>query len=329
MRLSALVTIAVALGFAGLAGYLAMGWLEQQQRDTQPIVVEKKVPSKTIVVAVDRLRYGSKLSKRNLREINWHAEELPKGAFAKIADVLGSDDKRYAISSIEPNEPILKWKVTGPGQRPSLAALLSPGMKAVTIRVNDVNGIAGFVLPGDRVDVMLTRKEDKAAFTEVLLQGVRVLGVDQIADERTDKKALVAKSVTLEVKIEDAQRVILASAIGNLALALRSPATSGMSPTTRMTPAGLIEGAFQLDPSSPAQHQLALSRTVGVVRAVKRTEYSVPSQSRVAEAQPVRMPAPMSEPLRAVQPATVPTQSRPVINRELPVSAIETSSRVN
>lgn len=328
MRWSAIGTIAIALGFAGLAGYLAMGWLEQQQRDTQPIIVEKKVPSKTIVVAVDRLRYGSKLSERNLREINWHASELPKGAFAKVSDVVGSGDQRYAISSIEPNEPILKWKVTGPGQRPSLAALLSPGMKAVTIRVNDVNGIAGFVLPGDRVDVMLTRKENKAAFTEVLLQGVRVLGVDQIADERTDKKALVAKSVTLEVKIEDAQRVVLASAIGNLALALRSPAASSMSPTSRMTPAGLIDGSFQLDPSSQAQ-QLASSRTVGVVRAVKRTEYSVPSQSRVAEAQPARVPAPMSEPVRAVQPATVPTQSRPVINRELPVSAIESGSRLN
>jgi pilus assembly protein CpaB len=324
MRWSAIGTIAIALGFAGLAGYLAMGWLEQQQRDTRPIVVEKKAPSKTIVVAVDRLRYGSKLSKRNLREINWHAEELPKGAFAKIADVLGSDDKRYAISSIEPNEPILKWKVTGPGQRPSLAALLSPGMKAVTIRVNDVNGIAGFVLPGDRVDVMLTRKENKDAFTEVLLQGVRVLGVDQIADERTDKKAMVAKSVTLEVKIEDAQRVVLASTIGNLALALRSPATSSVSPTTRMTPAGLIEGGGRLDSSSPAQ-QLARSRMVGVVRAVKRTEYSVPSQNVVAEARPVRMP----EPLHAVQPATVPTQSRPVISRELPVSALATGSRVN
>ena len=324
MRLSAIYTLAIALGIAGIAGYLAMNWLEQQRHTAQPVIVEKKAPSGTIVVAVDPLRYGSELSKRNLREIAWHASDLPKGAFAKISDVLVSGDKRYAISSIEPNEPIMKWKVTGPGQRPSLAALLSPGMKAVTIRVNDVNGIAGFVLPGDRVDVMLTRKSRKSAFTEVLLQGVRVLGVDQIADERTDKKAVVAKSVTLEVKIEDAQRVVLASTIGNLALALRSPGTNGMSLTSRMTPAGLIDGAVRPDSSDPAL-QISMSRTVGVVRAVKRTEYSVPSQGQGGALQPT---AAKPDPLRPVQPTVMPErQEVPVISREFPVSALQADSR--
>ena len=94
-------------------------------------------------------------------------------------------------------------------------------MKAVTIRVNDVEGVAGFVLPGDRVDVVLTRQKDKnVAATDVVLQNVRVLAVDQVADERADKPSL-AKAVTLEVEAIGAQKLALAATVGTLSLALR------------------------------------------------------------------------------------------------------------
>ena len=80
---------------------------------------------------------------------------------------------------------MLAVKITGPGERATLSALVRPGMKAVTIRVNDVEGVGGFVLPGDRVDVVMTRQLDKGkASTEVVLQNARVLAVDQIADTR-------------------------------------------------------------------------------------------------------------------------------------------------
>ena len=89
--------------------------------------------------------------------------------------------------AIEPNEPVLSLKITSPGQRATLSALLKPGMKAVTIRVNDVEGVGSFVLPGDRVDVMLTRQIDKgSATTEVVLKNTRVLAVDQTAAQRKD-----------------------------------------------------------------------------------------------------------------------------------------------
>ena len=128
----------------------------------------------------------------------WPSGVLPTGAFAKIGDVLAGG-KRIVLTAIEPNEPVLSVKITGPGQRATLSALVGPGMKAVTIRVNDVDGVGGFVLPGDRVDVALTRQVDKDnASTQVLLQNVRVLAIDQVADERASNPA-VAKSVTLEV----------------------------------------------------------------------------------------------------------------------------------
>ena len=109
---------------------------------------------------------------------------------------------------------MLAGKVTGAGQRATLSAVLRDGLKAFTVRVNDVDGVAGFVLPGDRVDVALTRQVDKnSATTDVVLQNARVLAVDQIADERTDKPSVV-KAVTLEVNAVGAQKLSLAASVG-------------------------------------------------------------------------------------------------------------------
>ena len=123
------------------------------------------------MVAGRPLRYGNELSAQALREIVWPQAELPDGAFAKINDVL-KDGKRIVLTAIEPNEPVLSVKITGAGQRATLSSLVQPGMKAVTIRVNDVDGVGGFVLPGDHVDVALTSQVDKDnASTQVVLQG--------------------------------------------------------------------------------------------------------------------------------------------------------------
>jgi pilus assembly protein CpaB len=108
-------------------------------------------------------------------------------------------------------------------------------MRAAAIRVDDVNGVAGFVQPGDRVDVMLTRKandRDVATGTDLLLQNIKVLGVDQKSSEQKDT-AQVAKAVTLEVTPEDAQKLTLASNIGKLSLSLRNyadPAAVNVKP---------------------------------------------------------------------------------------------------
>jgi pilus assembly protein CpaB len=139
---------------------------------------------------------------------------------SQIADLL-KHGKRVVLTAIEPNEPVLSVKITGPGQRATLSALVRPGMKAVTIRVNDVDGVGGFVLPGDHVDVALTRQVDKEnASTQVVLQDARVLAIDQVADERVANPA-VAKSVTLEVDTVAAQKLGLAGTVGTLSLLLR------------------------------------------------------------------------------------------------------------
>ena len=139
-------------------------------------------------------------------------------------------------------------------------------MKAVTIRVNDVEGVAGFVLPGDRVDVVLTRQQDKTvAATDVVLQNVRVLAVDQVADERADKPSL-AKAITLEVEVTAAQKLALAATVGTLSLALRKAGEATAMNTRRITLSDLPKAAVPEDRFS----------TISVVRGGQKFEYSVP-----------------------------------------------------
>ena len=224
------------------------------------------------MVAGKPLRYGNELAAQSLREITWSDAELPKGAFSTISDVL-KDGKRIVLTAIEPNEPVLSVKITGAGQRATLSALVGPGMKAVTIRVNDVEGVGGFVLPGDHVDVVLTRQIEKgSATTEVVLQNTRVLAVDQTADERASKAA-VAKSVTLEVSTVEAQKVWLASSVGSLSLLLRKAGETAEGKTRKIT-------LKDLGSSEPVGDEKSATATVVVTRAAAKQEYTVPAEGR-------------------------------------------------
>ncbi|MCK5275102.1 MAG: Flp pilus assembly protein CpaB, partial [Alphaproteobacteria bacterium] len=137
---------------------------------------------------------------------------------------------RVVLRSIQTNEPVLNSKLSGAGGKATLSTILDKEMRAVTIRVNDVNGVAGFVLPGDRVDVLLTREENQASrnknpITDFLLQNIKVLGIDQKANDDEDKPK-VARAVTLEVEPFDAQKLALATTVGSLSLALRHEANA-------------------------------------------------------------------------------------------------------
>ena len=219
MRTSTIITICVSIVLGGIAAFLAKVWLENQAQD--PIIVQaKKVKTRTVVVASRPLRFGNPITKQQLTEVAWPTGAVPEGSFSSM-DQLLNGEKRSVLSSIEKNEPVLKWKITGPGQRASLSALISDnGMKAVTIRVDEVKGVAGFVLPGDRVDIFLTRSESKQQFTDLLLQNIKVLAVGRSADDREEKPAVV-KAVTFEVNPVAAQKLVLASSAGRLSLVLR------------------------------------------------------------------------------------------------------------
>jgi pilus assembly protein CpaB len=147
-------------------------------------------------------------------------------------------------------------------------------MKAVTVRVNDVEGVAGFVLPGDRVDVLVTRQQEEKGSNsnDVVLQNIKVLAVDQIADERMDKPTLV-KAVTLEVDTVAAQKLALAASVGNLALVLRKAGDSNEESSRRITLIDIGTGGKGTATQSRTQ------TTVMVIRAAKKEEYSVPVEA--------------------------------------------------
>jgi len=262
--------IGFAVVFGLLAVFIAQVWLNNQANmQARNFEANKKTTAmQTVVVAKQPLRFGTELNASMLEEVPWPAATMPSGAFSKISDVLHGG-RRVVLTAIEPNEAVLSLKITGPGQRATLSALVKPGMKAVTIRVNDVEGVGGFVLPGDRVDVVLTRQIDKgSATTEVVLQNARVLAVDQSADERA-AKAAVAKSVTLEVSTVEAQKVWLASSVGNLSLLLRKAGETAESKTRKIT-------LNDLSSNEAVNTDKVATATVVVTRAAAKQEYTVP-----------------------------------------------------
>ena len=278
MRSSTIVMIAFAVVFGFLAVLIAQSWLNSpaEMRMKSREANKKPIATRTIVVAGKSLRFGSELSGGALREIPWPEQAIPAGAFATIAD-LTKEGRRVVLSPIEANEPILGWKITGPGQRATLSAMLRDGLKAVTIRVNDVEGVAGFVLPGDYVDVALTRQNEKTAATsDVILQSARVLAIDQMADERSDKPSVV-KAVTLEVDTVAAQKISLAASIGTMSLILRKAGEANAEFTRRISAADLSA------PSAPVAKDIPVNTnvtTVSVTRAATRQDYSVPIEGK-------------------------------------------------
>ena len=231
--------LGLAVVFGGISIFVADRLVKNKADAGQaamPAEPQKAVEFKKIVVAKAALRYGMEITADQLSEIDWPADALPDGAFASISDLTGSG-RRVVLSPVEPNEPILAAKLSGADGRATLANLLAPGKRAVTIRVDDISGVAGFVTPGDRVDVVLTRQtqgvpaqtaEGEAQTgapseyaSEVILTDIKVLTADQNSDERTLTPG-VAKAVTIEVSTEEAQKVALSQQIGTLYLLLRA-----------------------------------------------------------------------------------------------------------
>jgi pilus assembly protein CpaB len=271
VRKSTIVMVAFAVVFGLLAVFIAQAWLNgQAERRLRSLEAQKKpLATNTVVVAAQRLPFGVELAREHLREVPWPAESVPQGAFATVNDIL-SGGKRVVLAPVEANEPVLAIKVTGPGQRATLSAIVGEGMKAVSVRVNDVEGVGGFVLPGDRVDVVLTRQIEKGnATTEVVLQNARVLAVDQSADDRTSKAA-VAKAVTLEVDTVGAQRIWLAASVGSLSLLLRKAGETDSEPTRRVT----LDDLSKPERATPQKNNSVTS--VSVQRGGQRQSYEVP-----------------------------------------------------
>ncbi len=230
MRGNNLIILCVAIALGIVAAVLARNWLASHARSDQ-------AATGTIVVATKPLAFGSQLTADNTLEIPWSTAALPEGAFATKQALL-KDGRRMTLALITKNEPILRSKITAANQPATLSSMLAPGKRAVTVRVDDVRGVAGFIQPGDLVDVVLIRtmaeSRSNDSYSEVILQSAKVLAIDQITGEHTEQPT-IAKAVTLEVGVEEAQKILLATNIGRLSLILRQPAEALADSVHRVT----------------------------------------------------------------------------------------------
>ncbi len=172
-----------------------------------------------VVVAAREIEAGVSLQKEYLRLTDWPKGSLPQGV-SHTEDVLVG---RVTRSAVAPNELVLEKSLMHKGSAGSLAAVITPGMRAITIPVNEVAGVAGFALPGNYVDVMLSTKDDTGQpISKIVLERVLVLAVDQDRSIKDESRGRVSKAVTVEVSPQQAERIDVARAVGGLTLVLRS-----------------------------------------------------------------------------------------------------------
>jgi pilus assembly protein CpaB len=278
MRVNNVVMFGIALVCAAAAALLTRGWLISQSAQT-PVVQTTAVPTRSITVAARDLKYGEKLTADAVKSIAWPTDSVPKGAFTSTETLLGGEGRTVLIAMSQ-GEPVLEHKLLGGNAASTLSGKLSENMKAVTIRVNDVAGVAGFVQPDDRVDVFLTyggqvSNESPAKVSSsvvVLLQNMRVLAVDQVT-QRKDQPT-PAKAVTLEATTEDAQKLILAGRVGELSLALNRIAEQGGRETTE---AIAFDDLLAAEKNPAGKKASPGGPVVTVTRSVERKDYQVPS----------------------------------------------------
>jgi len=215
----------IALGVALVLGVIAVLFANNYLNRTQQKAYEGGTTK--VAVATVPLAYGVDITPDKVHFVDYPNTSIPTGAFTDAAMLMPpGKPARVALLPIGINEPILANKVTGEGQGASIAALLPEGMRAASVRINDVSGVAGFVQPNDSVDVLITRTLQTtgaaAQVTDVLLQNVRVIAIDQNA-KNSDGTPAIARTATLEVSPIDAQKLALAQEAGSLSLVLRKP----------------------------------------------------------------------------------------------------------
>jgi pilus assembly protein CpaB len=271
IRVFIVLVLAVTAG-----GVLAFGTYNYVQHAPARTVT---LPTRPVVVAAADLDIGASLGKDDLRIIDWPANAVPAGAFSNPADVIG----RGLILPVIQNEPILPNKLAGQGEGAGLPPAIPPGLRAVSVKVNEVIGVAGYVLPGTHVDVVATvspneKQEDMTS--KVILTNVEVLAAGTKIERETEKgKPIAVSVVTLLVNPEEAERLTLAATQGKIQLALRNPldretpATRGIRPAALLgmqTPVRLAAARTRRASPAAAAAPAPEPETVEIIRGDKR-----------------------------------------------------------
>lgn len=236
------------------------------------------MPTKQVVVAAADLDIGAELRREDIKMIEWPANAVPQAAFNDASQVIG----RGLIMPVIQNEPILPMKLASKEAGAGLPPVIPPGLRAVSVRVNEVIGVAGYVLPGTHVDVVVTvSPTDKQTdmTSKVILTNVLVLAAGTKIDRETDKnKPVPVTVVTLLVAPDEAERLTLASNQGKIQLALRNPLDKTTPVTRGIKPAALLGSAVPVARTRAPQVQAKAEslppasepQTVEIIRGDKR-----------------------------------------------------------
>ncbi len=232
MRVFMVFVLAVTAG-----GALAFGTYNYMQHLPAK---STSIPTRPVVVAAADLDIGAELRREDIRIIDWPANAVPANAISDPKDVIG----RGLILPVIENEPFLPMKLASKEAGAGLPPVIPPGLRAVSVRVNEVIGVAGYVLPGTRVDVVATVSpsgQGSDMTSKVILTNVQVLAAGTKIDRETDKnKPIPVSVVTLLVNPEEAERLTLASTEGKIQLALRNPLDKTMPATPGVRPSALF-----------------------------------------------------------------------------------------
>src|SRR5687767_2851573 len=206
----AMLVLSVLIGLG--ATLIAAGWVAQQGQ----------MASTKVVVAAGDIELGSRLNAQMLKTIDWPSGSIPPGAVTDLAPLRD----RVVKTSVMRGEPILESKLAPVGTKGGLSAVIPEGKRAMTVRVNDVVGVAGFALPGNYVDIVVNTQVDGAGsaskqISKIVLESILVLAVAQEAN-RDETKPRVVNAVTLELTPEQAEKLDLARSVGTLSLVLRN-----------------------------------------------------------------------------------------------------------
>jgi pilus assembly protein CpaB len=271
-RIFAVLAIAILAG-----GGLAYGTYNFMQN--QP-AKQVSTPTQPIVVAAADLQLGAEVKKEDLAIVQFPAGKVPEGTFARVDEVVG----RGLIVPIVKNEPILKAKLASKEAGSGLPPVIPEGMRAVSVRVNEVVGVAGYVLPGNRVDVVATASPTDAradTTSKVVLSNVQVLTAGTRMEQNGDQsKPVQVTVVTLLVYPEQAERLALASTEGKIQLALRNPLDQGAPVTPGIKTSGLMGSV----PAAKVRETAGMSRP----RAAQPVTQTVPAPAAMPTVEMIR-----------------------------------------
>jgi pilus assembly protein CpaB len=249
---------------------------------------QAEVASVDAVVAAHPLKLGTRITADHVKVVRWPSSSPVPGAFTKVEDVVN----RGLITTVGENEPLTETKLAPLEAGAGLPPSIPPGMRAISVKVNEVVGVAGFVVPGTRVDVMVTlsgRQKEQDTLTRIVVSNVQVLTAGTRYDQEKAKEGTPIPStvVTLLVTPDDGERIALAASEGQLMLSLRNPLDTDETATKGVRTAGLFgqqapppapklavlrakAGPVKAEPAPPAPAPKAY--TVEAIRGAKRSE---------------------------------------------------------